>query len=158
MEGRVQELVGILHSTLTELVQIEGASNQSWREKTELINNVEHELEVKHLNGGQLAKVGKFIKDTRIERRIDKNNWLLSKAFNDNFGTQKILHSMDKAIRNMRTQEKAGKDLIIDTGIINSILAKPSKESDEVIKVVEVDVPIQSAVKEVAAAVETPVV
>lgn len=133
---RVNKLVGELHEILNELVEIEQISNQTWREMTETLNVLDHEMEIIPLNGGQLLKVASFRRKLRIERRKYKHEWYSVTAFNNAFQTQRILNSMQNALTNMKRQQRAGENLIEDRGLIASILA--SKPEPEVEKEIEV--------------------
>lgn len=132
--SRVSDLVTNLQEILSELVEIEKESNVEWRAMTETLNELDHELEIIPLRGGELLKVASFRRKLRIERRKNKNAWYASQAFNSAFQTTRILNSMDNARKHLMRQEKAGENLIENRGLIASILAtKP-----EVIEVEEV--------------------
>lgn len=135
--SKVSELIASIHTALEELVRIEEAANESWRKATDVLNILDHELEIVPLNGGQLAKVASYRRKLRIDRRYHKNEWLLSKAFNDNFGTVRVLNSMNNARLHVRRQEKAGENLVEDRGLIASILAKPEIEVDKDIRIMQ---------------------
>jgi hypothetical protein len=120
------------------------------------LNVLDHEMEIIPLKGGQLLKVAAFRRKMRIERRQHKNNWYMSKAFNDAFQTTRVLNSMGNAHKHLRRQQKAGEGLIEDRGLIASILADKPEAPEEVVESVVEETPEQEALKQVESALEVP--
>lgn len=153
--SRVEEAITQLHSLLQELKDIEINSNEEWKEISSTLNELDHELEIIPLNGGQLGKIMAFRKALRIRRRYHKNEWLLAKAFNDTFQTIRVLHSVPNAFKHVRRQQQRATDLIENRGLIESILLKPHAVDEA--RGVEIPAVKEVASKEVAATSETTV-